>query len=640
MASFESHARARALVLRAAVLSVVAAGVACERRSLPTGESGFFAFADAATSRPDPTVKQRPRLRKQAWYEVRIQGVPVGTAVAARNETGQIFPSSVALRLVHRIGASVVTSDLVIDATVGSTGEDLLATSYALTSGKDKLLSETTSGRRTRGFFVPEGIVDAPISDAARVLSLVPAVGVGDVGDPVPLEAMAFFRPGGELKGMTFNPLTSRALAPDGLTYDDDGFLRTGDLDWHGSLSLSFKRVADDDVLDAFASQILKAPVELAWFSNPATLASDARRLQADAQSCAAFARDAENQVRREFPQLPYLMHRRIFNFGRVCDEVAASLARASGQESLEKALDGVHRAFTGILLEDKQELPKALLLHPDAPLLGDPARRWQWVLAASRVLRGAHEELAGLIALERAQKVSLAVRVFIDTLTPGSVVKGVLRAKDVRFKTEVRTAQGNKAVATSWWKLPDALSRPLRLAGTARAAVKIDPSVSAMPPVSFELLHGQAFARGDALPVGTVCENYEGKVGLDLGDAPNAVIAGGFVRGVWDDAMRLSLVRDFAQRAGSHPACRQVIFSAPKALVPLVRQELEAFDKHILQNESEFQISNRHVRRMRVQPGVYELTLTSLVSGEVIGVREIVVPDGKPSLAVSVKFD
>ncbi|MCA2959930.1 MAG: hypothetical protein IOD12_06720 [Silvanigrellales bacterium] len=614
----------------------------CERLASRAGTSTtshFFAFAEAPVLKPDPMVASRSRFRSQAFYKVTVQGVPLGTAVAARNESNQSFPTSVAMRLVHRLGASVVASDVIADASVNARGEDVLDVEHVLGLAKERLLADVSHFRRTQGLLVRESTPTSALpSEITRILSLAPAL-AGSPGNPPAMDAFAFFQTRASGTPKYVNPFTGLLVSSSSsLQFDDDGFLKKGTLPWHGALLLEFERVTEK-VASALSSDILKTPVELGWFSTEENIAADLRRLQADAQSCATFSRDAESQVRKEFPQLPYLMHRRVFNFGLLCSRLFELLSKSESRLNASKTLDDVHWSFRDILGEDTQELPKSLLSHPDAPVLADASRKWLWARAASQILRGTHEELAGLIALERAQKVNLSLRVFIDTLNPGSVVKGVMRVKEARFKADVRTAQGNQASPGSWTRVPESLVKPVRLASRAGLSAEVLAIRDAIPPLTFELLHGQAFARGETTPVSAVCEAFQGRVGLDLGDAPNTIISGAFARGVWDDSMRLSLVREFAQRAGSHPSCRHVIFSVPQKLVVQVKAELETFDKNILQNESEFQISNRSIRRMRVQPGVYELTLTSLVSGDVIGTREIIVPEGKPSLAAVVKF-
>lgn len=629
-------------------LSLLATAGGCERlksASSDTKAAHFFAFAEAPVSKPDPMISGRPRFRSQAFYKVKVLGVPLGTAVAARNEAHQSFPASIGMRLVHRLGASLVTSDVLAEASVNARGENSLEINHTVSLGKEKLLGELSRFRTSDNQLLRETTAspDFP-AELTRVLSLTPAglVGVADMGTPAAMDSFAFFRSSKADSPHYVNAFTGLPVpSSKELVFDEDGFLKTGTLPWHGSLRLEFERVTQEAAA-ALSPEILRTPVELGWFSTEDSVYADLRRLEADAQSCATFAKDAENQVRKEFPQLPYLMHRRVFNFGMLCTKLADVISKPTVRTLIAKTLDDVHETFRTVMSEDTQELPKSLLAHPDTPVLADVSRRWLWVRAASQILRGTHEELAGLLALERAQKVNLSMRVQIDTLTPGSVVKGVMRVKDARFKTEVRTATGNRVNPGSWTRVPESLVKPLRLASRTAATsgnTEGAPGSEAMPPESFELLHGQAFARGETTPVSAVCDAFQGKVGLDLGDAPNTVIAGAFARGVWDDSLRLGLVREFAQRAGSHPACRQVIFSVPKKLVAPVQAELETFDKNILQNESEFQFSNRHIRRIRVQPGTYELTLTSLVSGDVIGTREIVVPEGKPSLAVVVKF-
>jgi len=65
----------------------------------------------------------------------------------------------------------------------------------------------------------------------------------------------------------------------------------------------------------------------------------------------------------------------------------------------------------------------------------------------------------------------------------------------------------------------------------------------------------------------------------------------------------------------------------------------LESFRRDILQTEMEFQISVGSTRSLRLVPGKYDLVISSLVNGSILGKREIIIPQGHENLVLNLQL-
>ena len=558
----------------------------CKGQLEPFSFKGSEAIADSSKHELDPLVKDAPLFQKQAHYKVFIGGVPLGTSIASKGS----FPTKkqvIEIKILHRLGSSALLTEISLER-AGTTPQTKWNEKFNTHQSEETLVSSLDQFPVSLGLNAEPGSADK-------------------------------FRK--EMSGL----------------FLEDSFAKDLEVAWFGKLPLQFI-LSDKEGLDEFSKSELKSPTELAWFSNAASLVEDSNRLLQDAQNCMVFARDAENQVIREFPQLPYLIHRKIYNFSNLCTRAAVLMSRPEAKKNLEQTLGDLHGLFRSLKEEDSRELPTELLGNTESLVMLDPVQKWAWVKTASSLLQSASRELSNVIALERSQKVDLSMKVSIDRLTPGSVVKGVLRAKDVRFKTEVKVAVDGKQAPNTWANFHDLLVQPVRLAALSTASAAEETPVGFKEIKGGGVVSGQAFAKGEANSLEILCESHNGQIGLDLGDAPRSLIQGPNGRGVWDKPFRLSLVNEFAKKAGASPSCRKVTFSIPKLLQQDIETEIKSFQRNILQSESEFQITNRNMRRMRVLPGTYELTLSSLVTGETLAVQNILIPEGNKKMAVHVR--
>jgi hypothetical protein len=552
------------------------------RLSLPESE----AIADPSIQGLDPLVKDTRVFQKQAAYKIFVGGAPLGTAVASYGFFGS-QSKEVEIKLLHRLGASALLTQM----TLKNDGQtDSKWTEIFKTSQSDDSLVNT-------------------FADFSK------ALGLSNLGE------------------ITNSEVFQKQLEKLFVENTEEVFAKDLEVNWIGKMPLQFLKT-EKSALEEFSEKELKKPTELAWFSNPASLTSDSKHLLQDSENCMIFAKDAENQVIREFPQLPYLMHRKIYNLSSLCTRLAVMLSKSEASKNIEQTLGDIHGLFRSLREEDPAEIPSELLNHTESQAMLNPAQKWAWLKTASLLIKTACSELSNIIAFERSQKIDLSMKVSLDQLTPGSILKGVLRAKDVRFKTEVKVALDGKQSPSQWASFQNLLAQPIKLAASSQASAALPPFKETKDET---YVSGQAFAKGEVNSLQVLCEAHNGRVGLDLGDAPASLIYGPNGRGVWDRPFRLGLVAEFAKRAGVSSSCRTVTFSVPKEMQNDIEIEIKSFQRNILQSESEFQVTNRNAKRMRVLPGVYELTLSSLVSAEILAVQNILVPEGNRKMAVNV---
>ena len=623
------------------LVSVLLACTACDKKDSSSSSasssmgasSSFFAFANSQSANANPLVQKIPDSKMSAFYLVSVQGVPLGTAAAAQNELDAIGPAQFEMRLLHRVGhATLVTSyagklNTSKDETSYSTSISIAENEKEI--GAEKLLWNVSGTN-----------LQLKNGNPARLPALLGlALDGRSTNQNMVWNAQSstlFFKRVSlpPAQAMIFSPFTGETLTDDalGAKYESDGFLKSASVPWYGGIRLDFERVTQAN-LAIKADRMSRAPSELAWFSTEGKLRDDFRQLGDGAESCLRFAVDAERMVKREFPQLPYLVHRKLFNVRNLCELVSYELKRGNSSAAPFAALDKLMKPVRVMLTEDRRELPRAFVSSPEIDVLNDDTRRWQWAKIISHLIRKTHEEMSEILAIEQSQKANVIMKITIDKLTRGSIAKGTLRLQSSVLTQVVELANDKKMKPQSWTRIPDSLSKTIKLALAPGAnSEKLSTPSSKVP---FELLNGQAFASGEVTSLETICEQYQGRVGLDLGNSEGRIFSSNVVRGVWDQASRLELVREFARRATANPACKSLVVHVPSELYSAAGAELDVFRKDILQTESEFQITNGSSRRIRLAPGTYEMVLSSLVNGNVLGKRLIVIPEGKENLQV-----
>ncbi len=607
---------------------------------------GLIAMAIGNPQMPAPLVSSPSGFKDTAYYSLTIQGIPMGTAVVASRQDGSQTEYFTEIKVGHRLGYAPLITGLRLTAR-GENGSLQSAKQFMTVQHLDSVVFESESEWSKEGQDVFKLLRGMPENHLIR-LGLRPAqsrakLATNDKNSGVSLPFFEMKKQKDAPELVSFNPLTGSLFSKMEIAgkYSSDGFADEVKIPWFGGLTLDFVRESEEKI-QKVPTQMSQSMLELAWFSTPATIQDDLRSLQSMALNGVNFARSSEKTVRKDFPQLPYLFHRKLFNFNKLCDRVAFELSMAQNRRlQPEQALTQIGWLIRNALAEDHRELPRSLVNSPELEILADDGKKWQWARIITHMLNQTNEELRQVLAIEDSQKVNVAVRMNARQLARGSVVKAMLRSGALHMHHQVESAGNQPLSQSSLVRLPLNLMQPLRVAlnQTAQATPNLKGSAaqSVLPP--FEFINGQSFAKGDFQTFSPLCETYRGRVGLDLGNSKNELFSSAIVRGVWDESTRVQLIRQFARRASANPACRDIVLRAPGDLTTAAKSELESFRKDILQTEMEFQISVGSNRSLRLVPGSYELVISSLVNGSILGKREIIIPQGHQNLVLNLQL-
>lgn len=607
---------------------------------------GLIAMAVGNSTQAQPIASKPADFSDVAFYNLKVQDILMGSAVVAKRQESATTEYFGEFKIGHRLGyAPLVTS---IRMSGWGSGDKIKQIKQFVTiQNLDSIVFESEAAW-TEG---PQGSLELVSGDPTLYLG---QFGLSPEKPRIRVESepastvqlLPLFNPqpnANSRAAQIFNPLAGAFFSSSEMTLSpgQDGFADSIRIPWFSGLTLDFSRDSEKEI-EQLPSRMSQSMLELAWFSAPSTIQDDLRQLQRIALNGTQFARSAEKTVRKEFPQLPYLFHRKLFNFNKLCDRVTFEMSLAQSRRlSAEQALTQIGWLVRNTLAEDHRELPRSLVNSPELEILADDSKKWQWARIISNILLQTNDELRQVLEIEESQKVNVSVRMRSRQLARGSVVKGMLRSGALLVQHEVQNA-GNLAVKpSSLDHLPLNILQPVKVAlnQSARESTALKASSQQTVSAPFEFINGQSFAKGEFQTFSTLCEAFRGRIGLDLGQSRNELFSSNIVRGVWDESTRVQLIRQFARRASANPACRSIVLRAPGGLTTAARSELESFRKDILQTEMEFQISVGSNRTLRLVPGTYELVISSLVNGSILGKREIIIPQGHQSLVLNLQL-
>jgi hypothetical protein len=361
-------------------------------------------------------------------------------------------------------------------------------------------------------------------------------------------------------------------------------------------ISLRFSQPENDD-FKTILSEIRNQNTDPAWFSSKSTIREDISELKSTIQQCNTFTTSTEGIIKRKSPSVPYLLHRKIVNFQTLCNNLQASLfVWESQQNSSEALLASISKNFKATEKEPRRELPITLANSPEIPIFRKPALQWQFIKAAAHLIRKTQAEVATLIRIDQHRKTSLELTISALRQEPRAVLRANLRSKKSDLRMGVEVLKDN----------------------------------STTPEKSPHVLDGKDFAlsKNPDVLVQTTCENANGAITLNLADRENFVLRSDMARGIWDESTRIQILVEFLNRVTSIPTCSLMNVRIPQRIERDARGAIEVFRHDVLQTENEFQVSNGKTTRLKTFPGTYELTLTSFVSGRVIGKQEVVIEE------------
>lgn len=608
-------------------------------RALPAFAKGTLTLnAEALRSKLDP-------LGTEAWYGISIEGVRVGTAaIVARKPGSAPDPNQSAqqleLRFAHKVGASPVITTLL--ATLRDAPEpSVLAAVQSGHMGTQVATGQIKWGPKDGAFVLGEGDALLLQQVILRTADAFPA------RKETWREGSGLLLYRGRKDVPLFSPLTGRFEEADALSaeFDEDGFARKADAALSNRIRIRFERLKAAEYRE-WSESIALLPIDLAMLVPRAQLAGNLRELRQSAEACAAEAASLEREVSRTMASLPYLVHRKIVNHRSLCEGIAATLGRSPLEGSgVDRTLEELAGTMRAAVSGDRREIARQISLSGrlDEIAVALPPLLWP-EMARSIVQQGAGE-LRDLLAIERTRKVAVTLRVKVSKLLPKAVLKGTLRSLRSGMRQSIAFSPDPEMRASSWKSMPVLGNLGLQTIRVASAApvsnLKSEKAGAAVPVTStlpFELLHGQAFATGEFRDLASLCRAFEGRIGLDLGDTGGGVVTGLDARGLWDVDQRILVAREFLRRVGTEKACVDVQLNAPTALTQALTTEAEAFQRDVLQTETEFQISNGLTRQIRLVPGTFQLVLSSLVTGAVITRQEIQVTEtGRNQVTIQV---
>ena len=640
---------AKKILTTAAVLSALSSQACTEaersRIASKFPSPGQIAMAVGSSPLMQPVVSEPADFSDVAFYTVRIQNTLMGSAVVAKRQESSTTEYFSEVKVGHRLGYAPLVTSIRLSAW-GSGNKIKQIKQFVTVQNMDSIVFESEAAWAESQKGSLELVSGDPSlylgqfglsPDKPRLRPEIEAQGISQI--------IALFspQPNESTKAAhIFNPLSGGFFPANEIvsSMGQDGFANTARIPWFSGLTLDLSRDSEENI-EKLPNQMPQSMLELAWFSAPSTIQDDLRQLHRVAINGVQFTRNAEKSVRKEFPQLPYLFHRKLFNFNKLCDRVTFEISLAQNRRlSAEQALTQIGWLVRNTLAEDHRELPRSLVNSPELEILADDSKKWQWARIISNILDQTSDELRQVLEIEESQKVNVSVRMRSRQLARGSVVKGMLRSGALMMQHEVQNAGNLSVKPTSLEHLPINILQPVKVAlnqsTQEKTSLKAAQQTASTP---FEFINGQSFAKGEFQTFSPLCEAFRGRIGLDLGQSRNELFSSNVVRGVWDESTRVQLIRQFARRASANPACRNIVLRAPGALTTAARSELESFRKDILQTEMEFQISVGSNRTLRLVPGTYELVISSLVNGNILGRREIIIPQGRRNLVLNLQL-
>ncbi|APJ02931.1 hypothetical protein [Silvanigrella aquatica] len=568
-------------------------------------EVGTASASQEAKTFPIPEIVSSP-LKYNAWYVVKLGNIPIGEVVVGVDDLNTGFPSNYAGQFVSRIGSSPLLSILKGDLTYEDSG------SYKL---QQSLLSQTENGsfkeiqniwkqEKDSGFLLNkdagaslQGVIPANMTHAKSKLRF------------DEFSSVFYFNPKDKRAktNKIFVPFIGAFLNVQDVDpkYDDDGFLNTGKLTFDGGSELNFMRIEKDRFVD-LSKTISDTLIDYGWFSSLNSIKTEFDTLKKSLDSCSSRTASLNSRMIKYLPQSSYLSYRRIINMSHFCVSLNRQLNNKD-QESSSQKLMLVSNAVKSLLKENSQELPYFLAYSPDTILFYNDTISFLWPRIASLLAQTAINELENNFELDRSRKSLVGIQLNIANLQPRAVVRAQIQLIDSPINFIIEPFKGSNMNSSSLVEIPNDIQSPLKV----------------------YYINGQSFAKKMDIDFNSFCKANKGKIGVDLGDAPQIAINSESVRGVWDLQTRIEVARQFAIKSTIAKGCTDIYFRVPLSMDKAFAKELDLFKSEVLGSENELLLSNNVQKKLWIIPGKYRIVVTSLVTGSVMSAQEFSVTSG-----------
>lgn len=569
-------------------------------------ELGAAAAAQDAKSFPVP-VNMTSSLKYNSWYVIKLGNIPIGVANVGIDNQATGYPLQYSLQFVSRIGSSPLLSTL--------KGE--------LTSEEDKnyKLQQTVMSQTENGAFKEiqnlwrqeskELGMNLVKDSGASLLGIIPATINKGKSKLVIEESTASFFYASKEKNITYNkifvPFLGQFFSQQDLEakFDEDGFLNAAYLPLEGGAQLSFTRVTKSKFND-YAKNAADTLIDFGWFSAFSSMKNEFEILKKSLSNCSERTASLNNKMLNLLPQSSYLSYRRIVNLSYFCLNLNREITQKENESNTVK-LNVIANSLKNLLKENLQELPYFLAYSPDTSLYFNDTISFLWPRITSLITQTALNELESNFELDKSRKSLVGIQLSIANLQTRAVVRAHIKLIDSFLNFKIETAKTVNMSQASLTEIPSTVTKQFMVT----------------------YLNGQSFAKKMDVNLESICKVNNGKVGIDLGDAPQFAINADTVRGVWDVQTRIEIARQFAIKSTITKSCSDVYFRVPLSMEKALIKEIEQFKKETLGSESELLLSNNVQKKLWILPGKYRLIVTSLVTGAVISAQEFSVASG-----------
>lgn len=546
-------------------------------------------------------------LKYNSWYVIKLGNIPIGIAsVGVENQTSG-YPSNYTIQFVSRIGASPLLSILKGDLNF----ED--SKIYKL---QQSIMSQTENGsfKELQNVWrqdAKDNALNLIKDSGASLLGIIPAtITKGKVKLPLDDGTALFYYASKEkntANSKVFVPFLGQFFSQQDIDakYDEDGFLNSAILPLEGGAELAFSRVTKSKYND-YTKNVADTLIDFGWFSSFNSLKNEFEIIKKSLSNCSERTSVLKNKMLHFLPQSSYLSYRRIVNMSHFCLNLNREITQKENETNLVK-LNIIANSIKNLLKENSQELPYFLAYSPDTSLFYNDTISYLWPRITSLITQTALNELENNFDLDKNRKSLVGIQLNIANLQPRAVVRAQIKLIDASLNFKVETAKIANMSGTSLTEIPASFNSQF----------------------SVIYLNGQSFAKKMDINIDSICKLNSGKVGIDLGDAPQFAINAETVRGVWDVQTRVEVARQFAIKSTISKSCNEVYFRVPLSIEKAVNKEIEQFKKETLGSENELLLSNNVQKKLWILPGKYRLTVTSLVTGAVISAQEFSVASG-----------
>ncbi len=554
-------------------------------------------------------------LKNKAWYVATIGNIPIGLISVGVEDLNSGFPSNFTAQFVSRIGSSPLLSNLRGDLAYEENGSLKL---------QQYLLSQTENGAFKE-------IQNIWKQDKDSNLSLIKDMGASLQG----IIPASFLRSSSKSKiifddniglfyyiksekrskiNKVFIPFVGSIVNVEDISakYDDDGFLNAGKIVFDGGGELNFSRIEKSKFAD-LSKSISETLLDFGWFSSLSSIKIEFDTLKKSLDNCASRTASLSKKMLQYLPQSSYLSYRRVINMSHFCSNLSRDLSNKD-LDSYDQKLVHVASAVKTLLKENTQELPYFLAYSPDTILFYNDTISFLWPRITALLAQTALYELENNFELDKNRKSLVGIQLNIANLQSRAVVRAQIKLIDSSLNFIIDGSRSANMNPSSITAIPKLLDKAL-------------PSI---------YLNGQFFAKSLDLNIDHLCKLNSGKIGIDLGDAPQLAINTNSIRGVWDIQTRIEIARQFAIKSTISKSCENIYFKIPSSIEKAISKELEQFKSEVLGTENELLLSNNIQKKLWIIPGKYRIIVNSVVTGAVLSVQEFNVSSGMNTSVVA----